>query len=229
MAVVMRRQLVGALLVAALGAGSGTALGGCGSQTNTVSSPNTLASTETTSSSPATTASTTTTSTATTQTSSSTPASEAGGTSTPSETTRTATEPAFTHQEGSSEGLEQAVSTLQSHGYTASDTAQYHANQTLRVLVGTRSGSSDGFDQQAFFFIDGRYIGTDTKEPSATVNVVSQSDTEVTLSYPLYRQGDALASPSGGTATVSFQLDDGKLTALDPIPPAGSATALSRR
>jgi hypothetical protein len=221
---------MGALLVAALGAGTGTALGGCGSQTKTVSAAAQPASGETTSSSAgATTASTQTTSTANTQTTSSTPASEAGGTSTPSETTRTATEPAFTHQEAQAEGLEQALSTVQSHGYTASNTAQYHASQTLRVLVGTKGDSSDGYDQQAFFFVNGRYIGTDTKEPSATVNVVSQSDTEVTLSYPLYRNGDPLASPSGGTATVSFQLDDGKLTALDPIPPAGSSTAFSRR
>jgi hypothetical protein len=229
MGVVMRRQVVGALLVAALGAGTGTALGGCGSQTKTVSAAAQPSSAETTSSSTTTAASTPTTSTASTQTTSSTPASEAGGTTTPSETTRTATEPAFTHQEGQSEALEQAVGTLQSHGYTASNTAQYHSSQTLRVLVGTKSGSSDGYDQQAFFFVDGRYIGTDTKEPSATVNVVSQSDTEVTLSYPLYRNGDSPASPSGGTATVRFQLNDGKLTALDPIPPPGSSTAFSRR
>jgi hypothetical protein len=230
MGFVMRRQVVGALLVAALGAGSGTVLGGCGSQTKTVSAAaGQPSSAETTSSSTgATTARTQTTSTASTQTTSSTPASEAGGTSTPTETTRTATEPAFTHQEGSSEGLEQAVGTLQSHGYTASNTAQYHSNQTLRVLVGTKSGASASYDQQAFFFVDGRYIGTDTKEPSATVNVVSQSDTEVTLSYQLYHQGDPLASPSGGTATVRFQLDDGKLTALDPIPPASSASAPGR-
>jgi hypothetical protein len=225
----MRRKAVGALLAAALGVGTGTALGGCGSQTKTVSATATASSVETTSSATTTTsASTPTTSTASTQTPSTTPASEAGGTSAPQGTTRTATEPAFAHQEGSSEGLEQAVGTLQSHGYTATNTAQYHASQTLRVLVGTRSGSSDGYDQQAFFFVDGRYLGTDTKEPSATVNVVSQSDTEVTLSYPLYRKGDPLASPSGGTATVSFQLDDGKLTALDPIPPADSASAPSR-
>jgi LppP/LprE lipoprotein len=228
MGLVMRRRVVGALLVAALGAGTGTALGGCGSQTKTVSAAASPASAETTSSSTTTTASTQTTSTASTQTTSSTPASEAGGTSAPAETTRTATEPAFTHQEGSSEGLEQAVGTLRSHGYTAANTAQYHSNQTLRVLVGTRSGSSDGYGQQAFFFVDGRYIGTDTKEPSANVNVVSQSDTEVTLSYQLYREGDPLSSPSGGTATVRFQLDDGKLTALDPIPPASSASAAGR-
>jgi hypothetical protein len=96
------------------------------------------------------------------------------------------------------------------------------------VLVGTRTGSADGHGQQAFFFLGGLYLGTDTKEPSVSVNVVSQGDTEVTLAYPLYRSSDPLCCPSGGTATVRFQLDNGRLVPLDPIPPASSKTGLSR-
>ena len=34
----------------------------------------------------------------------------------------------------------------------------------LRVLVATRTGSGDGYGQQAFFFLDGHYLGTDAKE-----------------------------------------------------------------
>ena len=52
-------------------------------------------------------------------------------------------------------------------GYTANDTSEYHPNQTLRVLIGTRAAPATGYGQQAFFFVDGHYIGTDTKEPSA--------------------------------------------------------------
>jgi hypothetical protein len=98
----------------------------------------------------------------------------------------------------------------------------------LRVLVGTQAGSSDGYGQQAFFFLGGHYLGTDTKLPSATVKVVSQADTEVTLSYPLYRKGDALSSPSGGQTHVTFALNNGKLVATGTIPPAESPTGLSR-
>ena len=96
------------------------------------------------------------------------------------------------------------------------------------MLVGTRTGSADGYGQQAFFFVDGRYIGTDAKQPSATVNVVCQGDTEVTLAYPLYRKSDALCCPGGGTATCHFQLNNGKLVPLEAIPPASSASGLSR-
>jgi hypothetical protein len=90
------------------------------------------------------------------------------------------------------------------------------------------SASGDGYGQQAFFFVNGRYIGTDASQPSATLRVVSQSDTEVTLSYPLYRKGDALCCPGGGQTKVRFQLNNGKLTALDPIPPLSRKAGLAR-
>ena len=230
---VMQRKLTRALtpatLLALLGACSAVALGGCGgSQTKTVTAASAPAATQSTSTSGASSTTTTATATATTPTTTtSAPTSTAGGTAAPT-TTRTAPEPEFTQQETQVEGLAGAVAALKARGYTPSETSQYHASQTLRVLVGTRTGSGDGYGQQAFFFVAGRYIGTDTKEPSATVEVLAQSDTEVTLGYPLYRKGAPLASPSGGRATVRFQLDDGKLTALAPIPPANSASGTSR-
>jgi LppP/LprE lipoprotein len=230
---VMKRPPISAhspLALGALAALAAAALAGCGSQTSTVSVASSPAATPSTATT-ATTAKPSTTATgkaATTPTSTTTaPTSTAGGTAAPG-ATHTAPEPEFTQQEGHTEGLSEALALLKARGYTANEASQYHPSQTLRVLVGTQTGSSDGYGQQAFFFVGGRYIGTDTKEPSATVSVLSQSATEVTLGYPLYRSGDPLSSPSGGQATVHFQLNDGKLTALQPIPPAHSATALSR-
>jgi len=223
-------RVIAALAALTLGACTAGALGGCGSQTKTESVASTPAATQTTAASTATSASTPTTTTTTataTSTASTAPTGSAGGTSAPGGT-HTASEPAFAEQESHAEGLQEAVNVVKARGYTPNETSQYHPNQTLRVLVGTRTGSGDGYGQQAFFFVDGRYIGTDTKEPSATITVLAQGDTEVTLSYPLYRPSDPLSSPSGGQATVRFALDDGKLSALDPIPPAHSSTGLSR-
>jgi hypothetical protein len=196
-------------------------LAGCGSATRTV----TVASTPTTAGRA--------TSTQPATGTASTPAEPtAGNTSrsggTPATGTRTAPEPAFTEHGQQGEGVAAAVALVRAHGYTPGDPSEYHSNQTLRVLVGTRTGSGDGHGQQAFFFVSGRYIGTDTKEPSANVKVVSQGDTEVTLAYPLYRASDPLCCPSGGQATVRFQLNNGRLAPLDPIPPASSKTKLSR-
>jgi hypothetical protein len=207
----MRRLLPLAALAAA-------AFAGCGSGTKTVSvseAPPTTGTTATTDSSPKT-ATTPQPRTATT-----------GATS----STRTAPEPSFTESGGTSSGsgtLPAAVATVRSHGYTPVDTSEYHPNQTLRVLVGTRTGSGDGYGQQAFFFLDGRYLGTDTKEPSAKLKVVSQGDTEVAIAYPLYRRHDPLCCPGGGQRTVHFVLDNGKLQPLDPIPPASGYANLSR-
>ena len=141
-----------------------------------------------------------------------------GGPGAATGTTRSAPEPAFTQEKPASESEAAAAALIRSKGFTPNNSSEYHSNQALRVLVATRTGSGDGYGQQAFFFVNGRYIGTDTKDPSAKLRVVSQSDTEVTVAYPLYRRNDALCCPGGGQATVRFQLNNGRLTPLDPIP-----------
>lgn len=218
----MKRSLPKILLImpVVLGVALAALLGGCGGGTQTT----TVASTplpegktaETTTATPRT--STTTTTTPASTPTSTTPA--PGGTSSPT-TTRTAGAPAFTHEAGAgtstttstAEGLSGAEAVLRAQGYTASATSDYHPDQTLRVLVGTHAGSAAGSGQQAFFFVGNHYIGTDSKQPSAQVHVVSQSDTEVALAYAL---------SGGAQATVRFQLNNGKLVPLGQIPPASS-------
>ena len=204
--------------VAALGAAA--LLAACGSSTKTVTAA---------SAPPASQTATKPTTTTTKSSTATTPATTSPTTSTGSSTARSAPEPAFAQQEGKSEGTSAAAAAVRARGYTPNDTAEYHSGQTLRVLVGTRTGSADGYGQQAFFFVDGRYLGTDTKEPSAKLRVVGQGDTEVTLAYSLYRRGDPLSSPSGGEARVTFQLNNGKLVPLGQIPSASSAATLSRQ
>jgi LppP/LprE lipoprotein len=211
------RVLSGALCACAV-----ALLAACGSSTKTVTVANAPPVSQTTA---ATRPTTTTSSTASTPTSTQT---TRGSTTPGTTTTRSAPEPAFTQNEAKVEGLSAATAAVRERGYTPNSTSEYHPEQALRVLVGTRTGSGDGYGQQAFFFVNGHYLGTDTKEPSATLKVVSQGDTEVTLGYPLYRKGDPLSSPSGGEAHVTFQLNNGKLTALGKIPPASSNTGLSR-
>jgi hypothetical protein len=222
----MRRSILPAATALTLG----LLLGGCGATTKTVTVGNAPApaqQTTTTTARPPTKTTTTATTPATTSPAQTT---TNGGTSSPATTTtRTASAPAFTKPEAGGEGLSGAEAVMQAKGFTASDTSAYHSDQALRVLIGTRAGSSDGHGQQAFFFVNNSFIGTDAKEPSATVKVLSQSDTEVTLAYPLYRASDPLCCPGGGQATVRFQLNNGKLTPLGPIPPASSKTGLSRQ
>ena len=201
-------------------------LGGCGSSTTTVTVLSTPASSQTggTTAQPTTSTSATTPKPTTTQSQTSTNGGASAQTS-----TRAAPEPAFTQQEAKAEGLSAAAAVVRAKGFTPNNTSDYHSNQALRVLIGTRTGSGDGYGQLAFFFVNGRYIGTDSSQPSATLRVVGQSDTEVTLAYPLYRKNDPLCCPGGGQATVRFQLNNGKLTALNAIPSASSNATLSRQ
>lgn len=207
----------------ALGVGGGALLGGCGSGTKTVTvsdapTPSGADGTSSTAAPPS--SSSTATSTATTPGQSGTTQS------------RTAPEPAFTGSGDNGSGqtaLASATSVVRAHGFTPGSPSDYHSQQTLRVLVGTRTGSSDGHAQQAFFFLNGKYLGTDTSQSSASLRVVSQSDTAITLAYPLYHSHDALCCPSGGHANVRFELDNGKLTPLETIPPVSSRAALSRQ
>lgn len=215
----MRRSLPASALIA-LVALAAAPLAGCGSSTKTVTAASTPPAPQTTAAS-STAAKPNKTATA--------PGATTATTGAPT-TTRTASGPAFAEEQkkAGEEGASAAAALVRAKGYTPNDTSEYHATQTLRVLVATRTGSGDGYDQRAFFFVDGRYIGTDAKEPSASVKVVSQSDTEVALAYPLYRPNDPLCCPGAGQRVVHFQLDNGKLAAMDPIPPAHSSSGLSR-
>lgn len=203
-----------ALLALALAA----ALSACGStSTTTVTAKGEPPSTSTTKSAPSSTTTTTT----------QPPGASEGASTTPART-HTAPEPAFAEGEAKQGSRASAAAALlRARGYSPVEVAQYHEGQTLGVLVGRRAvGGAPA--EQAFFFLDGRFLGTDTKEPSASLQVLSQNDTEVTLAYALYRNGDPLDSPSGGRA-VDFQLNDGKLQAIGQIPPVAAASAPSRR
>jgi hypothetical protein len=213
------RRLSPTIPTALLGVALAALLTGCGGSTKTVDASTPLSEGTTSTSAPRTSATTTTATTTTSTSTTTAPPSESGGTASPS-TTRTATAPAFTHQGGTgatsgegAEGLSAAEAVVQAKGFTVDAASDYHPNQTLRVLVGTRTGSAEEGGQQAFFFVDGRYIGTDAKQPSAQINVVSQGDTEVALAYAL---------AGGGQATVHFQLNNGKLVPLGPIPSASA-------
>jgi hypothetical protein len=214
----MRRTRSSALALLATACGAAV-LAGCGSGTKTVTASGNPPVTQTPSTSGTTTSPPPTT----------TAKAPTGGQGTTTGTTRSAPEPAFTKEKPTSEGEAAAAAIVRSKGFTPNDGSQYHSNQALRVLLATRTGSGDGYGQQAFFFVNGRYIGTDAKAPSATLRLLSQSDTEVTIAYPLYHKNDPLCCPGGGQAKVHFQLNNGRLTALDPIPPAERSSGLSRQ
>lgn len=195
------RRLLPSLLLAAT---SAVGLAACGSSNNA----NTIAPAATTPSAPATTSSPATTPPVT-QTAPPTP--------TTPQATRTSTAPAFVGpQPQAGSELATAVAAANRAGYSVRDTSTYKTDQTLRVLIGSRGGV-----EHAFFFVNDRYIGTDSASPSGALSVVAQNDTAVTLRYGLYRSGEQAPSSS---KSVQFVLNNGRLTPLDTIPPVTSAS-----
>lgn len=131
--------------------------------------------------------------------------------------------------------LDDALAVVSGKGYDASDYASANVpdeatweGTTLRVLLGVRT-NSESFDQRAFFFLSNRYLGTDTKLPSARISLVKETDKTVTIAYALYRRRDPLSDPTGGTATVRYHWNGGRLVPKDPISPAAWNARLSRR
>jgi hypothetical protein len=116
--------------------------------------------------------------------------------------------------------LQTAVTRLRGLGYTPTTTTTFQPDQTLHVLVGTRTGTAR--PQQAFFFDGAKYLGTDAASSSGMIAVTGHSDTDVTLRYGIYRAGDADCCPSGAEVSVRFELDGGRLMALDQIPSAAA-------
>jgi hypothetical protein len=120
----------------------------------------------------------------------------------------------------------QAVDLLRSMGYSVFDPSTYEPRARLSVLVGAgcQPGYNTCYVHQAFFFIQGHYAGTATREPLGVppALLTTQSDV-VTLRFGVYQPGDPLCCPSS-TADVRFQPAGDAVHALDLVP---SSDALS--
>jgi hypothetical protein len=125
--------------------------------------------------------------------------------------------------------LAEAVADVKAKGYAVADTGTYEPSQRLSVLVGVLEGSADGTAQKAFFFADGRLIGTDTADVSASVQVATQSAEEIGLRYALYKRKDPQCCPTDGAVIVDYSWDGTSLKPLQAIPPSSLSAEGSRR
>jgi hypothetical protein len=110
-----------------------------------------------------------------------------------------------------------AVAELRRQGYKPMRLADWHARQSLRVLIGSQGGQ-----RRAFFFVGRRYIGNDATTPSAKLRVGTQDTRSVTLVYSIWRRGDRACCPHGGTARVRFRWEGGQLRPQSAIPDAAA-------
>jgi hypothetical protein len=92
----------------------------------------------------------------------------------------------------------------------------------LHVIIGTATGSADGYSQQAFFFVNGRFIRTDLADTSAGIHLAWRNNTTIALSYAVYKPNEPMCCPTGGALIVRYEWTGTVLKTLDPVP---SATA----
>ncbi len=135
-----------------------------------------------------------------------------------STTTATGARPPSTAPASDAESV--AARLVLRRAFTPSDTSDYTYPDPngLHVIIGTATVSAGGYAQQAFFFVHGRYIGTDLTTTSATIRIVWRSDTIIALGYAIYKTDDPMCCPLGGAVTVRYQWTGTKLVALDSIP-----------
>ncbi len=120
-------------------------------------------------------------------------------------------------------GYTHAAAVVRAQGYVVDRPSDWTPGNVLNALTATAKGSSDGYNQRAFFFARGRYLGVDAAEPSAQLREVWSDDDTVALLYLLYRGSDPLCCPTGGGAIVRFHWNGHRLQTLGRVPPTRGA------
>lgn len=141
----------------------------------------------------------------------------------------TGTTPAPQPDPDASMSLQAAEQVLDERGFATLTERDWRPDQPLKVLLGIRRATDEPRALQAFFFVGDTFIGTDTKDPSGSIEVSDQDGDAVTLAYGLYRPADSIDDPTGGAAEVTYVWDGARLEPQDPIPPAALDAPLSRR
>jgi hypothetical protein len=104
--------------------------------------------------------------------------------------------------------------------YAVIQTDAWMAGWKFNALYGNcRAG--DGIDQHIWFFSGSRFIGSDTREPDSSKEIISLWRTGDTMSfvYVLYRKVDPNCCATGGGKIVRFRIEGNRVKALDPLPP----------
>jgi hypothetical protein len=78
------------------------------------------------------------------------------------------------------------------------------------------NGDGDGTSQQIYFFIDNRYIGTDTSSTHLPSSVRPGGTGSIVATYEHYLKNDPMCCPSGQPYIVTFHWNGSRLVPNDP-------------
>lgn len=107
------------------------------------------------------------------------------------------------------------LATIRAQGYTPRGhgaSTPDGSGGTLYAWPGVCTGSADGYCQKVFFFINGRYLGTDTSKASnAITDVRAAGPQTIAVTYPSYAPQDPLCCPSGTPVTITYRWTGSRL------------------
>jgi hypothetical protein len=111
--------------------------------------------------------------------------------------------------------LQDAVLRVRADEFLARSAETTFSEQGLSFIKGV-APSVSGRGARVYFFLDGRFAGTDGGSQDA--GVVSNDGTTITIRYVLYKSTDAGCCPTGGEAIVRFEQRGDAVVAIDPLP-----------
>lgn len=113
------------------------------------------------------------------------------------------------------------IALIRTKGYTVSGTIP---NATVKTASGATLSAwlgitgNDGYNQFVFFFLDGKYLGTDTMKPSIEITSVMPRGHGITVTYPVYTSHDSFADPTGTPVAITYTWTGNRLVPNKPHP-----------
>lgn len=104
------------------------------------------------------------------------------------------------------------------NGTTPNATVKTASGDTLTAWVAIATQSQDGYNQFVFFFLNGRYIGTDTAKPSVNITSAKAAGQGIAVTYPVYMKNDSFAHPTGTPVTITYTWNGSRLVPNKPYP-----------
>lgn len=92
---------------------------------------------------------------------------------------------------------------------TPNATVKTASGETLSAWIGVSGRSAH--NQFVFFFLNGKYLGTDTANPSVEITSVKAGGNGIAATYPVYKKNDSFADPTGAPMTITYRWNGSKL------------------
>lgn len=101
---------------------------------------------------------------------------------------------------------------------TPNATVKTASGNTLTAWITMATKSQDGYSQLVFFFLNGKYLGTDTAKPSLEITSAKAVGHGIAVTYPVYKKSDSFANPTGAPVTITYTWNGSKLVPDKPYP-----------